>query len=115
MIAMLLAFLLQDTPREDHRIEGPGIACGNAFAIQLEVGETLAWTDAKMDFVVYRFIRPDGTTVIYEGNAPQPGGIESKTGMEWPSVVAVHGTPDVARRVKASKGAAVACHSKGSK
>ena len=114
MIAMLLAIAIRNAPQEQ-RVEGPGPACGKAFSIQLEAGEVLAWTDTGMDFVAYRFTRPDGITVIYEGNAPQPGGIVSKTGMDWPSVVVVHGTPDVARRVKASNDAADVCRGKGSK
>jgi hypothetical protein len=114
MIAILLAIAVQNAPQAQ-RIEGPGPACGKAFAIQLQAGEALAWTDTGMDFVAYRFTHPDGTTVIYEGNAPQPGGIVSKTGMDWPSVVVVHGTPEIARGVKAGRDAASACRSKGSK
>jgi len=100
VIAILLAMMLASQDAAVGKaITGPSVACGAAFLIDLKSGERLSWTDNGMDFIVYTFVRPDGSTVIYEGNFPQSGGIERTTGRQWPAIVSVHGTADVAARV----------------
>ncbi|RYD65060.1 MAG: hypothetical protein EOP58_08360 [Sphingomonadales bacterium] len=97
VLALIVAMAAGDA---DQRIAGPAIACGAAFSIQLQKGEALEWRDTRMDFLVYRFRQGDKVTVIYEGNAPQPGGIVHNTGRDAPSKVVVHGSKEVAARLR---------------
>ncbi|QIG81311.1 hypothetical protein [Stakelama tenebrarum] len=78
---------------------GPGIGCGDAFAIELADGERLLRRDSGLDFLVYRLEQAGKTTVIYEGNAPMSGAIVKHAQRGWPAVVAVHGEQSVADRV----------------
>lgn len=68
------------------------MACTEWFALELAVGETLAWTDRGMDFIIYRLSGPGGKSILYAGNAPQSGGTEIRTGRNFPTVVSVTGT-----------------------
>ncbi len=96
MILALVLISAAASVSADQRVAGPAIACGAAFSIRLQKGEALEWRDTRMDFLVYRFRQGDKVTVIYEGNAPQPGGIVHNTGRDAPSKVVVHGGKDVA-------------------
>lgn len=101
MIVILAAAAAATEPQvRSYAVTGPAFACGNAFAVRLGQGERLRWTDRMMDFVDYRLETPRGATVIYEGNAPQPGGIVRRTGRSWPDVVVVHGAVAVAKRLR---------------
>lgn len=113
MLAFAVAVLISQS--EDFSVSGPGLACGSAFAVQLKAGERLSWTDHKMDFITYRFTRAGGSTTIYEGNFPQPGGIVFKTGKNWPAEVVVHDTAEVAKRVLTDTKSLTACQTKGKK
>lgn len=100
MIVALALISAAAVSNADQRIAGPTIACGAAFSIRLQKGEALEWRDTRMDFLVYRFRQGDKVTVIYEGNAPQPGGIVHNTGRDAPSKVVVHGSKAVAARLR---------------
>ncbi len=96
---LVLAALLQLPQDRTHTTKGPGVACAAAFAIELKQGESLTADEGAEDFIVYEFKRPDGSTIIYAGNYPQPGGVVLETKLQWPSVIVVHGSPEIARRI----------------
>lgn len=100
---------------ESHVFKGPGVVCGASFAIELKAGETVSWTDSGMDFITYDFQRPDGGTIIYAGNFPQPGGVVIETGLDWPAKIVVHGSAEIAKRVVTGAGAATLCPTKAAK
>lgn len=61
--------------------------CGEEFSIRLAAGEKVTVHDPDLDFIIHRF----ADAIVYEGNAPQPGGFVHKTGKTWPSHVVVQG------------------------
>lgn len=94
-------------------MKGPGLVCGQAFAIVLRENESLSWKNPAEDFIVYRLVRPDGTSVIYEGNAPQPGGVVTRTGLSWPAKVVVHDKSEIAKRLRFGKSILSKCPAAG--
>ena len=70
--------------------DGPGLVCGEAFGLMLKPGEHLTRRDFGIDFLVYYIEGPGGPFTLYEGNAPQPHDDEIRTGLSFPSVIAIH-------------------------
>ena len=72
------------------QFSGPGLVCGLGFALVLAPDEHLVSTDRMMDFVTYELAAAGRGAVIYEGNAPGPADVTLETGLNFPSLVAVH-------------------------
>jgi hypothetical protein len=64
--------------------------CGEAFAIDLQSGESATSRSPVEDFVVHTIDTPTGIVVVYEGNAPQPSDELIRTGLQWPQMIAIH-------------------------
>ncbi|MES2442869.1 MAG: hypothetical protein V4574_08565 [Pseudomonadota bacterium] len=96
-------------------VKGPGVACGASFAIELKAGESLSWNDPQMDFIGYEFEQAGRGTILYAGNAPQPGGVVIETGLDWPAKIVVHGSPEIAKRIVIGTRAATLCPTKAAK
>jgi len=69
---------------------GPALVCGQAFALRIAAGERAVRRDPGIDFLTYHVEGPGGGFLLYEGNAPQPHDDEIRTGLSWPSVIAIH-------------------------
>jgi hypothetical protein len=74
----------------ERRFVGPALMCGEVFALDLGAGEIAIRRIPGVDFIIYDFEGPDGSFVLYEGNAPQPHDDEIVTGLDWPHVIAIH-------------------------
>ena len=112
--ALVLAALLHSQDRTQ-TTKGPGVACAESFAIELKQGESLTANAGAEDFIVYEFERPDGSTIIYAGNYPQPGGVVLETKLQWPAVIVVHGSQEIANRVVIGPKADVLCKRKAAR
>lgn len=77
-------------PVPDRRFTGPALVCGEAFALRIGTGETAIKRDPGIDFLTYYVAGAYGSFVLYEGNAPQPHDDEIRTGLSFPSVIAIH-------------------------
>jgi hypothetical protein len=64
--------------------------CGEAFAIDLQSGESATSRSPVEDFVVHTIHAPSGILAVYEGNAPQPYDELIRTGLQWPQMIAIH-------------------------
>jgi len=74
----------------EHKVVGPALVCGEAFALRLRRGETLVRHDPGIDFLLYYVKALDGPFLLYEGNYPQPHDDEIRTDQPFPSVIAIH-------------------------
>ncbi|QDH34897.1 hypothetical protein [Porphyrobacter sp. YT40] len=72
------------------QFSGPGLVCGMGFALVLAPDEQLVSTDRMMDFMTHELVAGGRAAVIYEGNAPEPADVTLETGLDFPSVIAVH-------------------------
>lgn len=72
------------------QFSGPGLVCGIGFALELKPDERLVRFDRMMDFVTYELSGPGREALIYEGNAPDAPNLTVETGMQFPSLVAIH-------------------------
>ncbi|WP_086607534.1 hypothetical protein [Erythrobacter donghaensis] len=72
------------------QFSGPGLVCGMGFALVLTPDEQLVSTDRMMDFMTYELGAAGRGAVIYEGNAPGPADVTLETGLNFPSLIAVH-------------------------
>ena len=72
------------------QFSGPGLVCGLGFALVLAPDEQLVSTDLMMDLMTYELAAAGRGAVIYEGNAPGPADVTLETGLNFPSLVAVH-------------------------
>jgi hypothetical protein len=70
--------------------KGPGYICGWSFALELNANETATKTDPGIDFETVSVTSPAGRFLLYEGNAPQPADKLVETGINFPSVIAIH-------------------------
>jgi hypothetical protein len=65
----------------------------------LHPGEQWIRRDPRLDFLTYRVKGPGGEFLLYEGNAPQPHDDEIRTGLSFPSVIAIHDNRTVAQKL----------------
>ena len=63
---------------------------GETFRLKIQASQTVEKTTPVEDFNLYRSSGNGAEFVIYEGNHPQPGGLEVQTGCGWPSVISIH-------------------------
>jgi hypothetical protein len=89
-LAFLLALAAAQPGPLERRFTGPALLCGEAFALRLATGERAIRRDPQIDFLTYHVEGPDGSFLLYEGNAPQPHDDEILTGVSWPNVIAIH-------------------------
>lgn len=71
------------------RLEGPSLVCSYAFGLRLAQGEHVDRQEG-VDFALYYTESADGPFLLYEGNFPQPHDDEIRTGLSFPSVIAIH-------------------------
>ena len=67
--------------------------CGEAFALALNETDQVTSRSPVEDFVLHTLTTPKGKLVIYEGNAPEPGGIVLRAGRDWPNYIVIHDSP----------------------
>jgi hypothetical protein len=77
-------------PQPEQTFTGPALVCGTAFALRLAEGERLVRRDPGIDFLLYYAEGPEGSFLLYEGNAPQAHDDLVRTGLSWPDVIAIH-------------------------
>ena len=90
--------------------------CGKAFALELKGSETVTSRSPVEDFVLHDISSGTDQVIVYEGNAPQSGGIRRRTGLDWPGMVVVHARSpfgrDIAKRLKFGAVAMAQCPKK---
>lgn len=86
---LLTAAAVQSGVAERH-YAGSAVVCGEVFALRIAADERAVVRDPGIDFFTYHVAGPDGGFVLYEGNAPQTHDDEVRTGLAWPSVIAIH-------------------------
>lgn len=69
---------------------GPTLVCGEAFALRIAAGESVERRDPGIDFLLYYALAHDGPFLLYEGNAPMTHDDEIRTGLSFPTVIAIH-------------------------
>jgi hypothetical protein len=102
--ALLLAATPSAAPAEagpsEQSFAGPALVCGEGFALRLAAGESATRRDPGVDFILYYVRAADGPFLLYAGNAPQPHDDELRTGLSFPSVIAIHDNRDAAAKAR---------------
>jgi hypothetical protein len=73
------------------------------FCIALHSDETIERQDGGEDYILFLYRRGGEEIVIYQGNYPSPGGAIIRTGMNFPALLSVHGSRELARRLLVGK------------
>ena len=103
-LALALAALAAASPAaaqpSTRTFTGPGLVCGEAFAMRIAAGESVERRDPGIDFLLYYAQAHDGPFVIYEGNAPMAHDDSIRTGLSFPDVIAIHDNRSAAAKAR---------------